>query len=204
MTGPRARLHAVVFFAIATTVFVAGSAVPATAAVAAAKKPAITCKQLTKSQIQPLVSDTVSSVKVTAGGFAGQQCVFSNSDAEAAIDVLVDKGSEAATEFNTEVKNFTRKVAVPGVSGKAYRDTGDFTIEALYGDKYCSVSTGSADTIPGVGAIEAANGGTSDIGDANDAVLARALGTICNRIYGSGNTKPSLDGLSTPVTTTGP
>jgi hypothetical protein len=203
MTGPRALVAALVPFAVVVALVVGGAA-QATADVPTAKKPSITCKQLTKPELQPLVSGTISSVKVTAALDSGQQCVFSTSDAEAAIDVLVDKGGLAATAFKANVKAFTHKVAVPGVSGKAYRDTGDFTIEALNGDRYCSVSTGSADTIPGVGAIEAANGGTSDIGESNNAVIASALGTICNRIYGSGNTKPSLVGLSAPTTTSAP
>ena len=49
--------------------------------------------------------------------------------------------------------------------------------------------------MPGVGQLEEAAGGTSNIGDANDALEAAAVATLCNRIFGSGNTTPDLSAL---------
>ncbi len=197
MTGPRARLLGLVPFAVAATVLLGCGSAQATVAVPAAKKPAIRCKQLTKAEIQPLMSAPIATVKVTKVSIAGQQCVFSSSDTEATIDVLVDKGTFAKKGYQEELKSYSAKVAVKDVAGaNAYRDTGDFQIVALKGDTYCSVSVGAADSIAGVGAIQAANNGSSDLSEHDNDIIATALGTICNRIYHSGNTTPSLDGLS--------
>ena len=72
---------------------------------------------------------------------------------------------------------------------------------ALKGDELCSVSVGSSDTIPGVSALEEAAGGTSDIPEGANAIIAKALGTVCNRLFKKGNTTPSFAGLSTATTT---
>ena len=158
------------------------------------EEPQATCKQLTKAEIQPLLSAPIATVKTTKSGIAGQECVFSSADSEADIDIVVDKGSFAKQGYAAEVKGYSAKVAVQGVAGThAYRDTGDSTVVALKGDEYCSVSGGP---VPGVGAIEEANGGSSNLPEHDHDVIATAFGTICNRIYGSGTTKPSLDGLS--------
>jgi len=37
--------------------------------------------------------------------------------------------------------------------------------------------------------------GSLTLTDAQDAVVAEALGTVCNRIFGSGNTTPNLGAL---------
>jgi len=170
----------------------------------------MTCKQLTKAQIQPLIATPITSVKVTpeglrvkAGETSGQQCVFSGAG-DKAIDVLVDNASlyaKTTSSFQQQVADLHGKVAVPGVGAKAYREKGDFQIIALRGDEECSVSVGSGDTIPGVAALQEANNGHSVLPEAANTIIARALGTICNRLYKQGNTKPSLAGLSkTPRT----
>jgi hypothetical protein len=204
--GSRACRRALLVFvvvaapALASLLALGAGAPVAGAVVRAAKKPQATCKQLTKAEIQPLLSAPIATVKTSKSGIAGQECVFSSADSEAGIDIVVDKGSFAKQGYAAEVKGYSSKVAVQGVAGAhAYRDTGDSTIVALKGDEYCSVSGGP---VPGVGATEQANGGSSNLPEHDHDVIATAFGTICNRIYGSGTTKPSLDGLSTPSTTT--
>ena len=89
------------------------------------------------------------------------------------------------------------KVLIPGVTGKACRATGDFQMEALDGQVDCSVSVDSASTIPGVTALQ--DNGNSDgdfvLSESDNSIIATALGTVCNRVFGKGNTKPSLAGL---------
>jgi hypothetical protein len=58
-----------------------------------------------------------------------------------------------------------------------------------------------------VGQLEEAAGATGTIGNKAYAEIAAALGTVCNRVYGSGNTTPDLSGLTAaaaaaPTTTT--
>ena len=113
------------------------------------------------------------------------------------IDVVVVKSSSAKQLFNEDVRAFSHKVVVRGVTGKAYRATGDFQMEGLDGQVDCSVTVDSAATIPGVAALQ--NNGNSDgdfqLSESDNSIISTALGTICNRLFGKGNTKPSLTGL---------
>ena len=106
----------------------------------------VRCSPLTKAQVQPLMANTITDVKVTAAGTdaEGQQCVFSAPDGTGAIDVLVLAGADAQQAYAGAIKAETHgPVAVPGVGDKASRDR-----------------------------------------------------TLCNRIYGSGNTTPDLSTLT--------
>ncbi len=171
---------------------------------AGAASPSATCKQLTKAQVQPLMASTITKVKVTRPLSSGQECVFSNADDSEDIDVLVVGGSTAASAFREDVSGLTSKQVVPGVGQKAYRSKGDFQITSTNGKEYCSVSVGSEETIPGVAAINAAHGDTSYVPESDNAVIAKALGTLCNRLYKKGNTKVSLAALGTTTATTAP
>jgi hypothetical protein len=152
----------------------------------------VTCKQLTKGQVQPLIGTPITKVKVTKAEQTGQQCVYSGSSGGEAIDVLVLKG-ETKAAFKEDTRGLDHKVAVSGVGEKAYRAEGDYQIEALSGSEYCSVSVGEEDTVPGVAALEV--NGSSDIPESANATVARALGTLCYRLYKKGSTTPSLAGL---------
>ena len=157
------------------------------------------CKQLTKEQVQPLLANAITDVKVTAAGTdgEGQQCVFSAPDGTGAIDVLVLGGADAQQAYAGAINAETHgPVAVPGVGDKASRDTGDGEIDSMKGDLYCSVSLGSSGDMPGVGKLEQAAGGTTHIAESAYAAMAAALGTLCNRIYGSGNTTPDLSAIT--------
>lgn len=190
------------YVAVALPVAVILSWIPAfggraTAAVVRSQSSKATCKQLTKAQIQPLLATPITKVKVTPALSTGQQCVYSGSGDEGsgdAIDVLVIKGSEAKQGFQEDVKSLDSKVAVPGVGDKTYRAKGDFQIDSIKGSESCSVSVASEDSVPGVDALLV--NGSSDLPESANAIIASALGTICNRVYGKGNTKPSLSGLS--------
>ncbi len=166
------------------------------------------CSQLTKADVQPLLADPITTVNVTAAGTdgEGQSCVFGTVNSDGAIDVVVLGGTDAASGYTADVQGLANPVQVPGIGDKAARDKGDNTdsITSLKGDIYCSVSTGGADGIPGVAALERAAGYTSDIGDAAYATIAAALGTLCNRIFGSGNTTPDLSSLAAAAATSAP
>ncbi len=159
-----------------------------------------TCNQLTKADVQPLLADPIATVAVTAAGTDGdgQQCVFGTANSGGAIDVVVLGGSDAAPAYAADVQGLGKAVDVAGIGDRAARDKddGSDSITSMKGDLYCAVSMGGADGIPGVAAMEQAAGYTSDIGDPAYAAIANALGTLCNRIYGSGNTTPDLSSLT--------
>jgi hypothetical protein len=182
----------------------ASGAIVGGSGVAGAATPSATCKQLTKAQVQPLMAAKITKVKVTKSVGSGQECVYSSADDADEIDVLVIGGSEAKKAFQEDVHGLTSKQAVPGVGEKTYRSKGDFQISSTNGKEYCSVSVGSEETIPGVAAINAANGDTSFVPERDNAIIAKALGTLCNRLYKKGTTKVSLAALGTTTTTTAP
>ena len=157
---------------------------------------AVTCSQLTKADVQPLLVEPITTVTVTAAGIdgEGQQCVFGTASSYD-VDVLVLRGDEATSGYAQETQGMTTPVSVPGIGDKAARDTGDDQPDAIKGDVFCAVSLGTDEGVPGVAALEEAAGGTSNIGEAANGIIAAALGTLCNRIYGSGNTTPDLSGL---------
>ncbi len=162
-----------------------------------------TCNLLTKADVQPLLVDPITTVTVTAAGTDsdGQQCVFGTANSSGAIDVLVLGGSDAVPAYAADVQGLASPVDVPGIGDKAVRDKnhGTDSITSMKGGLYCAVSTGGADGMPGVAALEKAAGYTSNIGDPAYAAIATALGTLCNRIYGSGNTTPDLSSLQAPA-----
>jgi hypothetical protein len=157
------------------------------------------CKQLTDAEVQPLITDKIVKDDVTDASIGsdspGQQCVFSGADGAGAVDVLVIAGPQAAPGYASEIAGYSDGVvAVPGIGDKASREKGDDQVVALKGDVYCSVSLGG-DDVPGIGTLEEAAGGTTHIAESAYADSAEALGTLCNRIYGSGNTTPDLSDL---------
>ncbi|HTS15734.1 MAG TPA: hypothetical protein VMH24_08695, partial [Candidatus Sulfotelmatobacter sp.] len=74
-------------------------------------------------------------------------------------------------------------------------ESSDFV--ALKGTVYCSVDV-DPENVPGVGHLMDEVNNTIRIGDANYMILAAADATLCNRIYGNGETTIDLSGLSTP------
>ena len=158
-----------------------------------------TCKQLTFAEVQPLIVETIYAVDVTAinADGTGQQCVFNakNADSSGAITVQVLSGAAGTQAYAEAVSEETKPVPVTGVGDKASRDTEEGGVDALKGDLYCSVTYSSSDGIPGVGPLEEAHGATNNIGENYYDTIAQAMGTLCNRVYGSGNTTPDLSSL---------
>jgi hypothetical protein len=65
--------------------------------------------------------------------------------------------------------------------------------ESSKGDTYCS--TGVDNGLPAIGTLESAANGTTNIGEDYYQEASIAVGTLCNRIFGSGNTTPDLSKL---------
>ncbi|HEX3733470.1 MAG TPA: hypothetical protein VHU91_11200, partial [Mycobacteriales bacterium] len=160
------------------------------------------CSQLTKAQVQPLLVHPITKVTVKAvtaeqytGGTKriGQECVFAAGSADSeALTVTVISGPIAARAYASDVQGLDGAVAVPGVGSKAVRApvdakgaAGTTTLSALKGKTYCSVSPQDGN-VPGEAQLEEAAGATADIGNKAYAEIAAAVGTVCNRIFGSG------------------
>jgi hypothetical protein len=176
-----------------------GSSTAPGASVAPTGGTTATCKQLTFDQVQPLLDAPITQVEVTAFGLSGtgQECRFEAADTSLNIDVMVAGGSDGTAQYDGDVSEFHSPAPLAGVGDKAMWDSNDESaaFAAIKGDVYCSVSA-EAEDIPGVGALMDAADNTNQIGDANYLILSTALATVCNRIYGSGNTTIDLSGLA--------
>jgi hypothetical protein len=158
-----------------------------------------TCKQLQFADVQPLLDAPITNVVVTAAGISGggQECRFESADPSVNVDVMVVGGDDGTTQYNSDVSEFASAAPLPGVGDKAMWDKGDesASFAAIKGNVYCSVGV-EAEDVPGVGPLMDAANNTNNIGDANYLILSTALSTVCNRIYGSGNTTVDLSGLA--------
>ena len=212
-TGPPAALIGVTSAMVLFLSVPGASAATSALAAKSGHTPKAGCSQLTKAEVQPLIVNPITKATVRAVTAArytgstkriGQECVFAagSGDSEA-LSVTVINGPFAARAYAADVQGLSpRPVAVPGVGSKAVRARVDAkgaasttTLSALKGQTYCSVSPQDGD-IPGEGQLEEAAGDTADIGNKAYAEIAAAIGTVCNRIFGSGNTTPDLTGLS--------
>ncbi len=216
---PLSSLAAYAVVAVTLTVAAAATGAVVAASPAGAKASGgATCSQLTAKELQPLVADPIS--KISSQPIAGAQyfqkakkvgetCTVTSSETSNALTVTVIGGPAAANAWKSELHSIDGTVSLPGVGTKAVRAkvdadgaVGTPEVVALKGSTYCAVDPGDVDNVPGAGALEEAAGATSDIGDQAYAIIAAADGTVCNRIFGSGNTTPDLSKLSSITVTT--
>lgn len=156
----------------------------------------VTCDQLTAADVQGLMTDpVVGKPEITPEGTNndGQQCEFSNPDSGQAIDVIVAPESDPAMSYEVQKQQADNPVPVSGVGDQAFRDGDDDEPTAEHGGVVCGVTIGADDQIPGTDKL--VTGGNLNITDAQKAIVATALGTVCNRIFGSGDTTPDLSAL---------
>ena len=160
-----------------------------------------TCTQLTAAEAQPLIVDQITDVTVTPT--VSTTLARSADSTPPTTATRSMSPSTAATparqEYDGTVQGFANPVALPGVGDTAMWDSNDESNEfaAIKGTVYCSVEV-DAENVPGVGHLMDEVNNTIRIGDANYMILAAAAATLCNRIYGSGDTTIDLSGLSTP------
>jgi hypothetical protein len=150
--------------------------------------------------VQPLIAKPITDEKVTPTGpnNSGQQGVFAISDASDVLEIIVVKDKNAApAAFSDDSARLGHAVDLPGIGDHAIRDADHDTgaVSAIKGDTYCQVNP-QDDEVPGVGKLMEAAGDTNNIGDAAFATVAAAVGTLCNRIFGSGNTTPDLSSIT--------
>lgn len=153
-----------------------------------------TCTQLTPADVQPLMTAKARAPMVTKYGTdsKGQQCVFPGGD-DQNVDVTVALTDDPTFGYDAAMAHAKKLVPVSGVGDEAFRETGNFDPTAKHGGVICSVTAASSQ-IPGASTKLIVNG-YNRVSEAQDAVLSQALGTLCNRIFGSGNTTIDLSHL---------
>lgn len=186
-----------------------GTTLTTTSTRPAAQATTATCDQLTVDQLQPMASSPLTKAPSRTIGLndhLGQDCAFDVNDDEDAFDVVVlpDAASgeikDAGMDYDSAAKSAcgADPVAVSGVGSKACRAQGDISVLATNGSLSCSVSAEPQD-MPDLGAWELSHGGTSTVPDSIADPAVAVIGTICNRIFGSGNTTPDLAALKAAI-----
>jgi hypothetical protein len=163
----------------------------------AAAKAKVTCSQLAKTDVQGLMTSTVTSMKVSPVGTGGdgQLCVFGGSDDSQAVDVIALPDSDPALGWDQSKAQASDPVSLTGIGDEAYREGDDDSPFARHGGVLCTVSIGTISQLPGSDAM--ITDGTLHEGPAQETVVATALGTVCNRLFGTGSTTPDFSGLKT-------
>jgi hypothetical protein len=158
------------------------------------------CDQITKAEVQPMFpTQTITKVTVKAAGTTskGQSCLFASADTSSLLFVNVMSGEDAKHAYEADTIGMGKNaVAMSGIGDKAARDgsDGDPIVTSMQGDLYCSVLP-QIDEVVGVRQLMVAAGNSNNIGDKYFGEAAAAYGTLCNLVYGTGNTMPDLSAL---------
>jgi hypothetical protein len=158
------------------------------------------CDQITKAEVQPMFpSQPITKITVKAAGTTskGQSCLFASADTSNVVFINVMSGDDAKNAYQTDTIGMGgHAVAMSGIGDKAARDGshGDPIVTSMQGDLYCSVLP-QIDDVAGVQQLMVAAGNSNNIDDKYFAEAAAAYGTLCNLVYGTGNTTPDLSAL---------
>ncbi len=158
------------------------------------------CTTLTIADVQPLLTPKLGSTK------AGTQpllkpndlhtCTFLSADGDDLLTVSTYVSDSAPSMFDQFRQSEDSPTDVPGVGAKAYRGDENAQVTALSGDVMCIVDVARCRRHAGADRLYDENGHHTDIGAPAFDVIAKADGTLCNRIFGSGDTTPDLSGLT--------
>jgi hypothetical protein len=160
------------------------------AASGASGAPIDPCTKLTKADVQPFftvpIATALPSVLNTA---LTKGCTWSAADgsAETSVALLVRTGDDASTEWMEATTG--NPVKFSGVGDQAEHIPGISDFVSIKAGVVCSITTlGRTHLAPLAGL-------TLDsqdlLSDADATTVAQQFGTLCNKIYGSGNTTPT-------------
>lgn len=153
------------------------------------------CSTLTPDDVQYFLADPAQgpTLEDLGTGNGGQRCIFNNADEDQTVEVDVVATSDPVLGFAAAKAQEPNAVPVAGVGDQAFRAPDDYTPTAEGSGITCFV-TASIDQIPAASAMIVDGHSITLTAPQQDAV-ATALGTICNRLFGSGSTTPDLSML---------
>jgi hypothetical protein len=177
------------------TVSVAG-AVPSSAGGAAIDP----CQVLSLAQVQPIVTPELASTKASTQPLIKENdlhlCTFLAADGNEVLTVSTYVADRAPSTFDEFRQSEDTPTDIAGVGDKAYRGDESPDVTAVHGDVLCTVDLSDPGDARGADRLYDENGHHTDIGAPAFDIVASALGTLCNRIFKSGNTTPDLSGLT--------
>jgi hypothetical protein len=152
--------------------------------------------KLTKADVQPFFTVPIEMKRETdlTGQAAG--CLFSTSEDDGPrLQIVTVTGPQADSFYSGNAsQDGVPGVPLAGVGEKAIREAKDVWVYAMNGGVFCMIhGERGGGTAKFVGLKK--YGRSDAIPDAIAQPVATQLGTLCNKIYGSGNTTPSFSGL---------
>jgi hypothetical protein len=156
------------------------------------------CDKLSVADVQPFFNTPIKKVADASGDAPIQNCTFATTDGIQAIQIMTVVGST--------VSSFTEKsptddgkpgVALTGIGDRAIRESNDIWVYAFRNGSFCMIhgdhsgenAQGSVEEIRGL-KISDSLGHTIPAAIAQR--VAQNLGTLCNKVWGSGNTTPTF------------
>jgi hypothetical protein len=152
------------------------------------------CDKLSVSDVQPLFNTAIKKIPDPPSDAPIQNCTFATTDGIQAIQVMTVVGSTVKT-FTDKSPTDDGKPGVPlsGIGDRAFRESNDVWVYALKNGVFCMIhgdhagenAQGSIEELHG---LKISDSLAHTIPAATAQAVAQNLGTLCNRIWGSGDT----------------
>ena len=158
------------------------------------------CIVLTKADVQPFFSiPLVTQLPQTFA--AGKTCEWDGNDGAGgvatALDVNVQTGQDATDSWSMATGPGSGVELFSGVGSQAEHFPGSPDFVSIKGTTLCGITTTGFGHLAGKSAYQ-----PGSIPDAAATQIAQDYGTLCNRIFGSGNTTPTL--VASPAASAAP
>ncbi|HEY2782695.1 MAG TPA: hypothetical protein VGI90_18070 [Steroidobacteraceae bacterium] len=152
------------------------------------------CVKLTAALVQPFFTAPVTlRQKNEPKAETSAECFFDTADGESEFQVYTATGEVADMFYNDNLKqDGVPSIPVSGVGDKAVREPHDIWIYARKGAVFCMIH-GDLHTRSQVRGLQ--KFADKPVPDDIATRYAQQLGTLCNRLFGSGATTPSFTGL---------
>lgn len=152
------------------------------------------CVKLTAAVVQPFFTAPVKlRQKDEPKSDSSAECFFDTADGESEFQVYTATGDLADAFYNENLKqDGVPSVPITGVGDKAVREPHDIWLYARKGSVFCMIH-GDRHTRRQVRGLQ--KFADKPIPDDLATRYAQQLGTLCNRIFGSGPVAPSFTGL---------
>ena len=152
------------------------------------------CVKLTAALVQPFFTAPIKlRQKDEPKSDTSAECFFDTADGESEFQVYTATGDLADIFYNGNLKqDGVPSVPISGVGDKAVREPHDIWVYARKGAVFCMIH-GDMHTRSQVRGLQ--KFADKPVPDALATQYAQQLGTLCNRLFGSGPATPSFAGL---------
>jgi hypothetical protein len=151
------------------------------------------CVKLSAALVQPFFTAPIKLRQKEQPSDSSAECFFDTADGESEFQVYTATGELADMFYNGNLKqDGVPSVPISGVGDKAVREPHDIWVYARKGAVFCMIH-GDRHTRSQVRGLQKL--ADKPVPDELATRYAQQLGTLCNRLFGSGSTTPSFTGL---------